>query len=201
MKTKLLVISFLALMLCSQPIFAGAIGLSGSTIKYGFATRASAYNIDSSHGQSEVLNVIQPYNFVVTDWLSSGSSYWLEIYHASYRFKPTETKVGQQLDKSGVRFSIMKNTFVSKYFQPWYGLGLDVAHSKFSKRHTVDFEGFRANEYNDENKLDLGLLVQTHSAWDLTKDWSTGVKGEYRLALSESIQGATFEFFVLYRSR
>ncbi|MDX1810402.1 MAG: hypothetical protein R3240_00520 [Gammaproteobacteria bacterium] len=185
----------------SQICFADVIGMSSSTMKFGWATGLGSHNMESRDGSTKKIDSVQPYNLIVTDWLNNGLSYWVEAYYASYRFSPTEVNLGQQVTQYGTRASLLYNFYLLKYLQPWVGVGLDTAYSQFSKRHTIDFEGYLAKQFSDENKWDIGYLVHAHNAWNYSKNLSLGIKAEYRIPFSDSIKSSTLGFFILYRPR
>ena len=42
---------------------------------------------------------------------------------------------------------------------PWLGLGLDLSRSDYSKRHTVDSDGFLLERFSDRDETGLGLVI------------------------------------------
>jgi len=178
---------------------AAAIGMPKSTLKYGLATHAGFYKIHDPNGETDNAFFVQPYHFIVSDWLPNGYKYWLEIYYSAIAFNATHNHMGQEIKQSGSKMSLLYEFNANKNWHPWLGAGLDLSYSKANKRHAIDSDGYLIQQFNDRNFLNAAVLMQAAAEWHFSSTWYSGLKAEYRLPVGKTVQSLTLSLYFLIR--
>lgn len=179
--------------------FASAVGLPQSTIKYGIATQAGYYSIKDPEGTTNQTFLVQPFNFIVTDWLSNGSKYWLEAYYSSLAFDAETDSVGQEVQHMGSKLGLLYNFSANRHWHPWAGAGVDLSYSKYAKRHLINDFGFLAKRLEDRSNANVALLINVAAEWLASSTWQSGLKAEYRMPLGQNLQSMTISVYFLFR--
>jgi len=179
--------------------FAAAVGLPLSTIKYGIATQAGFYRVKDPEGTTEQSFLVQPFNFIVTDWLANGSKYWAEAYYSSLAFDAEIDSVGQQVRHVGTKVGLLYNFSATRNWHPWAGAGMDFSYSKYAKRHLINEYGFLAKRLEDRNNVNVALLLNAAAEWHVSSTWQSGLKAEYRMPIGQNLQSMTMSVYFLFR--
>ena len=179
--------------------FASAVGLPQSTIKYGIATQAGYYSVKDPEGTTNQAFLVQPFNFIVTDWLPNGTKYWVEAYYSSLAFDAATDSVGQEVQHVGSKLGLLYNFSANRFWHPWAGVGVDLSYSQYSKRHLVNEYGFLAKRLQDRNNANVALLVNVAAEWLASSRWQSGLKAEYRMPIGQNLQSMTMSVYFLFR--
>ena len=198
---------FVKLSLCLQLLFfcmvsnsfASAVGLPQSTLKYGFATQAGYYSVKDPEGTTDQAFLVQPFNFIVSDWLPNGSKYWVEAYYSSLAFDAETDSVGQQVQHLGSKLGLLYNFSANRYWHPWAGAGMDLSYTKYSKRHLINEYGYLAKRLDNRSNANVALLLNIAAQWQASSTWQSGLKAEYRMPIGQNLQSMTMSVYFLFR--
>ena len=182
----------------SGQVSAAAIGLPENTARVGYAVGASRLTVNDPDGPTKAVVDVAPLTLIYTDWLPGGWRYWAEGYYFSASLAGSASDIGQQVSRIGARLAVQRNLQLWKW-SPWLGLGLDVSHNHYSKRYTVDSDGFLLNTYADRSGFALGITAQIVNEWALARDWDMSVKLEHVFPAIGGITETALSVGVLYR--
>jgi len=141
----------------------------------------------------------QPASFFITDWFVGGTRYLGELYVSKYVFNADSSNLGEQVEDKGARFSVQMNVKHNKYLSPWYGAGIDLSHARYSRRHRVDEDGYLSAQYEDISQFGMNLLINAMESWTITKELDIGAKLEYRLPLTQTVNGFAASVLMIFR--
>jgi len=190
---------FTFLLLFSANSYA-VIGLPENTARYGMALGSAQIDIDEPDGGSPQASSTVPINLIVTDWLVSGSRYWLELFHVKNSYQASETIVGQNIRHTTLRAYIQKNLKVSPKFSPWLGAGLTVSQTRYSTRHTEASDGYLLQKLDDRSSNTLGFVINAVVDWEVKRNWFAGLKADQTFNFGNNLnaRGAAMYFLYLY---
>ncbi len=174
-----------------------AIGMPESTLKVGYGVGMGRLSIEDPDGASASENGVQPFRVIVADWLRGDIRYWGELFFQSATLSASQMNIGQTVGQYGVQLSAQKNLKVGGHWYPWLGVGVDLSRVSYSRRHTIDSDGFLQNRFSDRNEIDLGIIVNLISETELNRDWDVGAKLEQRFSLSGGIKQLSLSLFLL----
>ena len=183
----------------SASVFASAFGLPKSTLKYGVGTYAGLYSVNDPKGGTLQKPYVQPYNFIISDWLPNASKYHAEFYYNSMSFDAEADKIGQNATQYGSRISGLVTLGRFKSIHPWFGLGVDLSYSEFSERHRIDSDGFLVQQYSNRQNLNASLIMQLMNEWQIERYWDAGIKAQYTLPVTDSVESKAVAVYLMYR--
>lgn len=186
------------LCLCSQS-HAAAIGVIPSTLQIAWGSNINWVNVNDQNGQSDNKFSTQTGSLFITDWLSSNSRFLAELYTSNYAFTATGSHTGQQVNNRGLRLSLQGKTIGLKNLSPLFGLGIDLAYSKFSKRHKVDNDGYLIEQFEDISKPSYKIILNVMESWSWTEKIKIGFKLEYSIPITQAIHGFSSSVLLLYQ--
>lgn len=175
------------------------LGLPENTAKIGYGVGAIYLVVDDPDGDTKNDWAFQPLTLIYSDWLISDIRYWSEGYYYKAVLDATDTDIGQDIQRYGIRFSAQKSFRIAKYWAPWFGGGFDVSNIDYSVRHTKDDDGFLIEKFPDRSELSVALLLNLVSEWSLARDWSISVKLEQSIPISGDVIDTAATMAVLYR--
>jgi hypothetical protein len=80
------------------------------------------------------------------------------------------------------------------------GAGLDLSCNHYSKRYSVDSDGFLLNTYSDlSSTRHLGIAAHIVSGWALARDWDLSTMLEQVNPVIGGITETSLSLGVLYR--
>jgi hypothetical protein len=198
-KQKLLTGLSTLLLSYTGQILAVPLGLPESTAKIGIAGGAALVSVDDPDGDTETTTGVQPFGLVYTDWFVGDIRYWTEAFYYAAELDASSDKIGQDVERYGVRFSLQKSFRIIQAWAPWFGLGLDVSKIDYTLRHTKDNEGFLLQRFDDRSETGVSLLVNVVSEWPVGQAWSVGLKLEQSVPLSGDTTDFLASGILLYR--
>ncbi|MEJ2347118.1 MAG: hypothetical protein P8090_17280 [Gammaproteobacteria bacterium] len=107
---------------------------------------------------TKAANSVQPLTLIYTDWLPGGLRYWAEGYFARTNLDAAAGKVAEDVSRYGIQFAVQRN-FRWGWWSPWLGVGMDVSRNRYSKRYTVDSDGYLLATYPDRSTTAVGISV------------------------------------------
>ena len=176
-----------------------AIGLPPTTVQFGFGTNLNLVSVNDRQGDTDSQFSAQSGSIYVTDWFLGETRYLGELYISKYLFEAEGNKTGEQVDSKGARFSVQYHGQHNKYFAPWYGVGIDISRTDFTKRHKVDSDGFLVREYDDLNKGSFNLIFNMMQSWSISADVDLGAKLEYSVPLGQTVNGFSASMLIIFR--
>lgn len=197
--TKLSITITFLFIISAQFASAAPLGLPESTAKIGYGIGAAYTSIDDPDGDTAATVGYQPLMLVYSDWFMGDFRYWTEAFYYVASLDASQTEIGQDVERYGIRFSLQKSFRVAGAWAPWFGAGLDVSQVKYTLRHTVDENGYRDQRYPDLDEIAVALLLNAHSEWNVSRNWSIGAKLEQSIPLSGEILETVLAASILYR--
>jgi len=182
----------------SGQVSAAAIGLPENTARIGYAVGVSRLAMDDPDGSTKAAVGVQPLTLIYTDWLPRGWRYWAEGYYFRTSLDASTSDIGQDASRIGARLAVQRNVQWGKW-SPWLGVGLDISRNHYSKRYTVDSDGFLLNAYPDRSSTALGITAHIVSEWALARDWDLSTKLEQVFPVNGGITETSLSVGVLYR--
>jgi hypothetical protein len=179
-------------------IHTAAIDMPENTARFGYALGMARLSIDDPDGATDTVTEVQPITFTYTNWLNGGYRYWSELYYQQTSLDASTTAIGQDIAQYGLRFSVQRNLPMGDNWTPWLGLGLDLSRSDYSKRHTVDSDGFLLERFSDRDETGLGLVINLVTEWGLRDDWYLSAKLEQIIPLGNGLKATSLSIGVLY---
>jgi len=191
---------FLAFLASYSPgLLAAAMGIPQNTLKLGLLLQSGFYSNFESEGKTRSTFAMQPINFVVTDWLPNGRKYWLELYYSQISFKAHENHLGESVKQSGAKLSFIHLFNSRQRWHPWLGLGLDLSKIDSSKRHFVDEDGYLIKSFKDNSTYSMSIASQFAAEWHYSSSANIGIKSEYILPVTDSLQSFTLSVYYIVR--
>lgn len=170
-----------------------------STAKIGYSAGFVAVSVDDPDGDTESATGGQPAGLIYTDWLFGDIRHWTELYYYGATLDASSNKIGQDVKRYGLRFSLQKSFRLIEKWAPWFGLGLDVSQAKYTVRYTKTDDGFLDQKFDDRDEVAVSLLVNAISEWSIARNWSVAVKLEQSVPLSSDVTEFLVSGAVLYR--
>lgn len=189
-------VALLALSLSGES-WAAAIGLPANTARIGYAVGIYRMAVDDPDGATKAANSVQPLTLIYTDWLPGGLRYWAEGYFARTSLNAAAGKVAEDVSRYGIQFAVQRN-FRWGRWSPWLGVGMDVSRNRYSKRYTVDSDGYLLATYPDRSTTAVGISVHAISEWALARDWDLSAKLEQVIPVSGGITVTALTLGILY---
>ena len=175
------------------------LGLPENTARLGYSLGIAKLDIDDPDGFTNTSYTVQPYKLIYTDWWQNGNRYWLEAFHQQTTIKPSEKFIGQHVKHTGVNFLIQKNYQINADIRPWLGMGMGFSVEQYSKRHTIDKEGFLLEKYSDRKTKSIGVLLNLVNEWQVSKTSTIGGSLFQRISLNREITESLFSVYYLVR--
>lgn len=180
--------------------YGAALGQPQRTSMLGYAIGVTQVNVDDPAGDTDTRWALHPLTLIYTARLwSNGIRYWSELYHYQTTLDPGPTKIGQDVERYGMRLSLQKSLPVTPGMTAWFGAGFDLSHTRYSTRHTVDDEGFLIRAYPDRDETGLAGILNMSSEWAITRDWMIGAKFEHSVPIDGQITESLLAMSLLYR--
>ena len=189
---------FVVASLCSANLSASALGLAEKTLRVGYATGFNHLDVIDPDGETKTSNSFQPNKVVITDWLPGGNRYWLILYQVSAVLDASENNIGQLVNQNGFSLQVQKYFGLSRLISPWLGMGVSGSIDRFTKRHTMDSEGFLQKRFDDRQQTSIGFVISAVQEWEVNRDWSVGLQAEHSFPLSNSVQSSAVTLLFLY---
>lgn len=169
-----------------------------ASIKIGLGLSFDRSRINDEQGETKNKTSIQPGSLFITDSFLYDTRYLAEFFLSRHSFQAEPGKTGVQSSSTGARFSVQFNVKHHSYFSPLYGAGFEFSYGKYSKRFQVDNDGFLAGQYKDLSRTGVNLLVNIMQTWPLSPQFEIGAKFEYRLPLTQTVNGFSGSILLLY---
>jgi hypothetical protein len=175
------------------------LGLPDNTAKIGYSIGTASISVDDPDGSTEDNWATQPFTLIYTDWFIQDIRQWSELYYFETALDADATRVGQNVERYGVRFSLQKSYRLTQSWSPWFGAGLDLSNTNYNTRHTKDADGFLIEAFDDRDETNVSLLFNILSEWSLRKDWTIGAKLQQLIPASGDISEFSAAMTILYR--
>ena len=195
---RILVTALLGLLL-NNSVLAAAIGLpEENTARIGYLVGVSQFAVDDPDGPTESVVDVQPLTLIYTDFLPHGWRYWAEAYYFAATLGGNAGNIREDVSRIGARLSLQYNMHLGKW-SLWLGAGLDLSRNQYTKRYSVDKDGFLLNAFADRSDTAWGMPVQITSEWPLARDWDLSAKLEHVFPASGGISESSLSAGILYR--
>lgn len=162
-----------------------------NTSMFGYGIGAASTSVDDPEGDTNAIMAIQPVTLIYTSHLRNKVRYWSEFYYYQASLDPDLNKIGQDLQRYGIRLSMQRGLQVSPQWSLWYGAGLDASHVKYTSRHTVDIDGFLLRRYPDRDEMTTALTINILAERSISRAWTVGLKFEQSFPASGDIKTST----------
>ncbi len=183
----------------NESVMAAAIGLPDeNTARIGYLVGVTNFALDDPDGHTKSVVDTLPFTLIYTNWLPHGWRYWAEAYFFATTLDGNAGDIQQDVRRIGARLSLQRNLHLWRW-SFWLGAGLDVSSNKYTKRYSVDKDGFLLNRYPDRSETALGVNTQMISEWPLAKDWDLAAKLEHVFSVNGGITETSLSAGILYR--
>jgi len=172
-----------------------------ASIKIGLGLNVSLSSINDEQGDTKNKAFIQPGSLFITDTFLYETHYLAEFFFSRYSFQAEPDKTGVQSSNIGTRFSVQFNAKHHVYFSPKYGAGFEFSYGKYTQRFRVDNDGFLVEQYEDLSKIGVNLIFNMMQTWPLSPQVEIGAKVEYRLPLTQTVNGFSGSILLLYHPK
>ena len=199
MKIARLIVGMLILFV-SFSTYGAALGQPQKPSMLGYSIGAALISVDDPVGDTETTWTLQPITLTYTGQRWSNSvRYWSEFYYYRATLDAGPTKIGQDVEHYGMRFSFQKNLPIIPKLSTWFGAGIDISQESFTARHTVDADGFLIKAYPDREETTFAGIINVISEWPLTRDWVIAAKLEQSIPGNGYIKESLAAVTLLYR--
>jgi len=144
--------------------------------------------VDDPAGDTDAVRVLQPITLIYSARLWNNVRYWSELYSYQAMLDVGLNKIGQDLQRYGIRFSLQKKLRVTSQWSAWIGAGVDISQVRYTSRHTVDEEGFLLGRYPDRDEISGALVINILGEWSLSSVWGIGAKLEQSFPVTGNIK-------------
>lgn len=166
----------------------------------GYSIGAALVSVDDPEGDTEASWSIQPISLIYTARLwSNGIRYWSELYYYQAKLDADPTNLGQDAKRYGLRVSLQKSLPVSPKYSLWFGAGVDISQASYTKRHTIDNDGFLLTVSPDREETIFAGVINLMNEWSISRKWSIGAKLEKSIPFEGDIEESLAAVTILYR--
>lgn len=110
-----------------------------------------------------------------------------QLYTDRYKLKPNGTsKIAQDVKQTGINTSVQYRLRVARDFRPWIGAGLGYAQNSFSKRYTVDKDGYLAARYPDRDESAINFVINAAISWEVNDRFRVALIPQYEYPINGS---------------
>ncbi len=197
-KITLLVLT-MAVMLTGGTAFAAAIGMPEEGGRWGYSLGVAHVAVDDPDAATRKEWALRPLSLVYTDRWLYGTRYWGEAFYQETALDAGAGQIGQQVRQLGARLSLQKSLPLSSVVTPWFGVGVQLSHNQFHKRHTIDSDGYLMVSYPDRNEFHASLLLNMVVEYRLYRNWDVAAKLEQVVPLAEGVSESVISAVLLYR--
>ncbi len=198
MNLRQLIFSVFAFFVMVNSSLAEIPGLPDKTIRYGLALGALQMAVDDPKGLNPDSQSVVPVNLIMTDWLSNGRRYWVDLLFSDAAYNSSPNQIGQNVRYTSLRTLVQKNIKLLDSIKPWIGVGFEWSYTSYSSRHTKSIDGFLLDKFDDRSEFNLGLVFNLTADWELKNNWYLGMKLEQLYNLENNINARGGSAFLLY---
>ncbi len=178
--------------------FAAAIGEPEQTARFGYALSTAQVSVEDPDGAADDESDIFPWNVVYTDRWLGGFRYWLEGFYQEFTLPASASYIGQDVERYGVRLSAQRKIEWIESLQLWAGAGAILSRDSFTKRFTVDSDGFLADVYPDRDRNHIGVQLDLTSEWSLNRRWDVAGRAYFAPSIGEGVEELGLSVVFLY---
>jgi hypothetical protein len=175
------------LLFSSAAAWAAAIGAPERTGRLGLGLSYSSFDVHDPDGSVANESDFSLINFFYTDRFVRGYRYWVEGFYQEATFDGSTKDIGQDMERMGLRLAIQHRLDFVTAWDMWGGIGLTAAHDSFTKRFTVDSDGFLGTAYEDRSANHLGMQFDLTSEWRVGQDWDLAVRLLYGFPFGDGV--------------
>ncbi len=197
---KMILLFFtMATVLTAGNAYAVAIGMPEEGGRWGYSLGVAHVTVDDPDDATRNEWALRPLSLVYTDRWLYNSRYWGEAFYQETALDAGVGQVGQQVRQLGARLSLQKSLALSSVVTPWFGVGVQLSHNQFHKRHTIDSDGYLVGSYPDRNDFHAALLLNLVVERRLNRNWDVAAKLEQVVPLAEGVSEFVMSAVLLYR--
>lgn len=194
------IITFVCSLLATG-VGAVAIGAAENTARIGYGVGAGIVNVNEPQGNVETDTSVQLFQLAYSDQWLQGYRYWGDVFFDTSEHKATESQIGQEMRRFGVRAVVHRPLHISDKYTLWAGGGLQLAQEKYKLRHQIDSDGFLVQRFGDRTKTSLALVLDMVNEWQINARWDIGGRLRYSFALGDGVDDLAASVVFLYRLR
>lgn len=157
-------ILFIVLCFSVLNVHAGTRGM-----KWGVGLTTFTADINDPEGATNASRLSKAYS--VISLLESGrDNRWYSVINmGSYGLESSTREIGQTDEFYYLGTTYQKNVRWTRNIKPWFGIGLGLGYESFSRRHTVDVDGFLAQTYRNREVVGGILMLDVSHNIDINK--------------------------------
>ncbi len=177
---------------------AGTLGLPDNTARIGYAAGPAYVSINAAHSvPNQAWSVA--HSVVYTDWFLAGTRYWALLRYQQADFDAGVGKLGAHLTTYGARLSVQNNFRVTENFAPWLGAGIDLSRSRYSRRFSVDEDGYLVETFATRSVVNTGVVFNATHEWSLGRALHLSMQLEQLLSVDNRLRETALWTSLLYR--
>ena len=167
--------------------------------KVGVAPGFLLATVEDPDGDADSYSGLLPLSLVFSHDLSNKTRIYSTFSYFSFDLDAGTDKIGQ--DISGYELAatwqrIFKLGYELHFFA---GIGFGYTNADFTKRHTVDEDGYLARRYEDRSEGYLSIIGNISKEWEVTDIIDVGFNLSYKHALSDGVSGFNGAVTVMYK--
>jgi len=183
----------------NRPVLASAIGLPDEdTGRIGYLVGMSRFTVDDPDGPTQAGVDVLPMSLVYTDWLPHSWRYWAEAYYFATTLDAKAGEIKQKIARIGTRLTLQHNVNLGRW-SVWLGGGLDLSRNQYTRRYSVDNDGFLLKVYEDRLNTAVGFAAQFVIDWPLAQNWDLAAKLDHVFHINGGVDETALSAGILYR--
>jgi len=165
---------------------------------FGYGVSVGEYQVNDPDGQTQPTSDDSIVHILYMNQMSRDKRWYAEYYQITVEYEAQANYIGQEVKTKGVNLAFQKRFSFTRSIRPWFGFGVNLTSNEFTKRHTVDEDGYLVQSYDDRSDETLSLLIDAAFDIDLTDDLSLDVRLQHTEPFSDSVISNTITFILFY---
>ncbi len=168
--------------------------IAEDSISYAWTPKFVTFQVNDPDGSTETSSVLQLLSATVKYKTSRDTQIISEGTYYDFELDASTSKIGQQVKTISLATYYESRLKWGRDFKPWAGVGLVINMDEFSKRHTIDKDGFLAQQFPDQSGTNFALAARLTNTWEINRDMGIGFSIGYQLPLSDTLEGVDIGF-------
>ena len=148
---------------------------------FGYRLSFSSLSVDDVLIDTNRTSQVLPFTFFYTQGLKRDLYFYSEVAWKSFKTRAASGGVGQTINVAEVAFGLDYQYRLSRSIKPRFGIGVDYMNTTYSKRYSMDSDGFLLDRYADEKKNLFSIYLNASHYWKLSKTWDIGANARTAL--------------------
>ncbi len=169
-----------------------------SSIRFGYMPRFINFAVNDPDGSTDTASEIQPLGGMIAYKLGRGSRIFSYISIYEFDLEYGFNKIGQTVESTAFGVYYQSEFKFGRTLKPWLGVGGTINIDEFTNRADTDSGGFLLNTYPDRDEIHSNLGLLASQEWKISDALSLGLNFEYLIPISETLEGFSINFSLIY---